>query len=73
MEERKNHIDPAQKALLKTAEELFVRFSSSLKTAQLYAPNNLAFVKQISPLFTMLQNILNDCGQGQFHFRENAA
>ncbi len=71
MEERKNHIDPAQKALLKTAEELFVRFSSALKTAQIYAPNNLAFVKQISPLFTMLQNILNDWGQAQFHFREN--
>ncbi|NOR52816.1 MAG: HD domain-containing protein [Candidatus Aminicenantes bacterium] len=71
MEERKNHIDPARKALLKTAEELFVRFSSALKTAQIYAPNNLAFVKQISPLFTMLQNILNDWGQAQFHFREN--
>ena len=71
MEERKNHIDPAQKALLKTAEELMIGFSSALKTAQIYSPNNIAFVRQINPLFSMLKNTLMDGGEAQFHFREN--
>jgi HD-GYP domain-containing protein (c-di-GMP phosphodiesterase class II) len=55
----------------KTVEEIFIRFSSAWKTAQIYEPNNLTFIKQVEPLFTLIQNILNTQVKAVFHFRDN--
>lgn len=50
---------------------MFVRFSSALKTAQIYAPNNRTFVNQNNLLFGLIQNILTNEGEALFQFREN--
>lgn len=61
----------SHKALFKSIEEIFIRFSSALKTAQIYEPNNITFIRQINPLFTLIQNILSTEGRAVFQFREN--
>jgi HD-GYP domain-containing protein (c-di-GMP phosphodiesterase class II) len=60
-----------RKALFKNIEEMFIRFSSILRTAQIYDSNNLAFIGQINPLFSLIQKIINDSGEAVFHLREN--
>ena len=61
----------SHKTLFKTIEEIFIRFSSALKTAQIYEPNNITFIRQINPLFTLIQNIISTEGSAVFQFREN--
>lgn len=61
----------SHKTLFKTIEEIFIRFSSVLKTAQIYEPNNITFIRQINPLFTLFQNIISSEGRAVFQFREN--
>ena len=63
--------DSAQREISKTVEEIFIRFSSVWKTAQIYEPNNLTFIKQIEPLFELIQNILNTQVKAVFYFRDN--
>ncbi len=66
-----DYIDSEKASLSKTIEDVFVRFSSALKTAQIYAPNNLTFVNQNNLLFSLIQNILTSEGEALFQFREN--
>lgn len=66
----RDYTDTAQKALNKTIEEIFIRFSSALRTAQIFEPNNLTFIRQVSPLFTLVQDILRNEGEALFQFRE---
>jgi HD-GYP domain-containing protein (c-di-GMP phosphodiesterase class II) len=61
----------SHKTLFKTVEEIFIRFSSVLKTAQIYEPNNITFIRQINPLFSLIQNIISTEGRAVFQFREN--
>lgn len=69
--ETENHTDSSQKEIFKTVEEIFIRFSASLKTAQIYEPNNLAFVSQVNPLFSLIQNVLKNEREAVFQFYEN--
>jgi len=66
-----NNNNSFDKILNKTIEEIFIRFSSALRTAQIYEPNNLAFIEQLSPLFTSIRNILANEGKAIFQFQEN--
>ncbi len=66
-----DHTDSGKASLSKTIGEVFIRFASALKTAQIYAPNNLTFVNQNNLLFGLIQNILMKEGEAQFQFREN--
>jgi putative nucleotidyltransferase with HDIG domain len=66
-----DHADSEKASLSKTIEEVFIRFSSALKTAQIYAPNNLTFVNQNNLLFSLIQNIITSEGEALFQFREN--
>jgi len=63
--------DSAQREISRTVEEIFIRFSSVWKTAQIYEPNNLTFIKQIEPLFELIQNVLNTQVKAVFYFRDN--
>ena len=58
-------------SLTKKVEEVFVRFSSALNTAQIYAPNNLTFVNQNNLLFGLIQDVLASESAALFQFREN--
>ena len=66
-----DYSDSAQREISRTVEEIFIRFSSAWKTAQIYAPNNLTFIKQVEPLFGLIQNILNTQLKAVFYFRDN--
>ena len=68
---RKDYIEDAKKSLSKIIEEIFIRFSSTMKVAQIYEPNNLTFIRQINLLFNLIQNILKKEGKAVFQFREN--
>jgi len=61
----------SKKELFKTVEEIFIRFSASLKTAQIYESNNFAFVSQINPLLALIQDVLKNEGEAVFQFYEN--
>ncbi len=63
--------DSRRRALFKNVEEMFTRFSSILRTAQIYDSNNLAFIGQVNPLFSLIQKIINESGEAVFHLREN--
>ncbi len=66
-----DYTDSEKASLSRTIEDVFVHFSSALKTAQIYAPNNLTFVNQNNLLFGLIQNILTSEGEALFQFREN--
>jgi len=66
-----NYNDSVKSEISKTVEEIFIRFSSAWKTAQIYEPNNITFIKQIEPLFDLIQNILNTQVKAVFYFRDN--
>lgn len=67
----KDYIEEDKKSLSKIIEEIFIRFSSAMKVAQIYEPNNLTFIRQINLLFNLIQNILKKEGKAVFQFREN--
>ncbi len=66
-----DYTDGSRKKLSKTVEDIFVQFSSLVRTAQLYEPNNVAFIKQIKPLTFSIQNTLKSLGTAVFLFRGN--
>jgi HD-GYP domain-containing protein (c-di-GMP phosphodiesterase class II) len=66
-----DYSDSEQREISRTVEEIFIRFSSAWKTAQIYESNNLTFIKQIEPLFELIQNILNTHIKAVFYFRDN--
>lgn len=61
--------DSYTRTLSKTVQEIFLRFSSIVRTAQIYEPNNVAFVQQIKPLILSIENILESLGRAIFLFR----
>jgi len=61
----------SSKVLFKTIDEVFIRFSSALRTAQIYEPNNLTFIEHTHSLFSLLGNILFREGGALFQFQEN--
>lgn len=67
----KNSSILSSKALSKRIEEIFLRFSSALKTAQIYELNNLTFIEQIRSLFSLIEEIFTEEGQALFQFQEN--
>ncbi|NOR21972.1 MAG: hypothetical protein GQ476_04715, partial [Candidatus Aminicenantes bacterium] len=67
----KDYIEEDKKSLSKIIEEIFIRFSSAMKVAQIYEPNNLTFIRQINLLFNLIQNILKKEGKAVFQFWEN--
>ena len=69
--EKKDYLESAKKTLSKIIEEIFIRFSSAMKTAQIYEPNNLTFIRQVNLLFNLIQDILKNEGKALFQFREN--
>lgn len=68
---KNDYTDGSRKKLSKTVEDIFVQFSSLVRTAQLYEPNNVAFIKQIKPLTFSIQNTLKSLGTAVFLFRGN--
>jgi HD-GYP domain-containing protein (c-di-GMP phosphodiesterase class II) len=59
------------RTLSKTVEEIFMRLSSIVRTAQIYEPNNVAFVQQIKPLILSIKDMLKSLGRAVFLFRGN--
>jgi hypothetical protein len=70
IEENKDS-DSREKNLSKTGEGILIRLSSALKTAQIYEPNNLTFLRQINLLFTTVTDALKDENEVMFQLREN--
>lgn len=69
--EKKDYTESEKKSLSKIIEEIFIRFSSALRTAQIYEPNNLTFIRQVNLLFNLIQTILKNEGKAHFQFRAN--
>lgn len=69
---RVQYTEEEKKTLSKTIEEMFIRFTSSLKTAQIFEPNNIAFQQQLKPLFFLIQSLLKNLGKAILQFRGNA-
>ena len=69
--EKKRSASVSSQALSKTINEIFIRFSSALRTAQIYEPNNQTFIGHIRSLFSLLENILSQEGSALFQFQEN--
>ena len=64
-------ISSPDKSLYKAVEKIFIRFSSALRTAQIYEPNNLTFIEHLGPFFASVKNMLKDEGKAIFQFQEN--
>ncbi|MFQ6069110.1 MAG: HD-GYP domain-containing protein [Candidatus Aminicenantales bacterium] len=60
------------KSLSKIGEEIFLRFSSALRTASIYEANNLTFLRQINILFNLVYEVLRKEGEAVFRLRESA-
>jgi HD-GYP domain-containing protein (c-di-GMP phosphodiesterase class II) len=69
--EKKDYTESEKKSLSKIIEDIFIRFSSALRTAQLYEPNNDTFIRQVNLLFDLIQTILKNEGKAHFQFRAN--
>ena len=70
-QEKKTYTESEKKSLAKIIEDIFIRFSSALRTAQIYEPNNLTFIRQVNLLFNLVQNVLKNEGKAHFQFRAN--
>lgn len=68
---KKRTVSVSSKALSKTIDEIFIRFSSALRTAQIYKPNNQTFIGHIHSLFSLLENIILEKEGASFRFQEN--
>ena len=66
------YTEEEKKTLSKTIEEVFIRFTSALKIAQIFETNNVAFIQQLKPLYSMIQSILKNLGKAVLQFRGNA-
>lgn len=69
--EAKKSINSKGKTLSKIGEEILLRFSSALKTSQIYEPNNLTFLRQINLFFTLVEDALKKEGEVLFQIRES--
>jgi len=77
VEEKSQRVAPKyteeeKKTLSKTIEELFLRITSTLKLAQIFEPNNEAFIQQLRPLYFLIQSMLKNLGKAILQFRGNA-
>ncbi len=61
----------ANKVNSKRIENIFIRFASALKTAQIYELNNLTFIEHISSLYSSIEEIFTEEGRALFQFQEN--
>lgn len=68
---KKRTASVSSKTLSKTIDEIFIRFSSALRTVQIYEPNNQTFIGHIHSLFALLENIISQEGGASFRFQEN--
>jgi HD-GYP domain-containing protein (c-di-GMP phosphodiesterase class II) len=59
----KDHPQIEEKLILKKGEELIQQFFASIKTAQIYEPNNTLFIKQSQKLSQTVFGLLESCGQ----------
>jgi len=57
--------------LAKKGQDILVRLTSSMKTAQIYEPNNLTLIKQVNVLFTFIQDALHNESEAKLQLREN--
>lgn len=69
--EEKDYRKSDEKATFKKINEIFIRFSSALRTAQIFESNNLTFIKHIYVVFTLIQNVLKDEKEVVFEFKED--
>ncbi len=60
----------SNKLTLKSVQDIFIRFSSILKMAQIYEPNNLIFRESVVPFHTLIQDFLAREGQALFQFQD---
>ncbi len=67
-----DHAESAKKALFKTIDAVFLRFASTLRTAQIFKINNITYIKQVNLLFALIKNILRDENEAMFEFRESS-
>lgn len=61
-------LDYSQDALAKIGEHILVRFTSALKTAQIFKANNLTFLQQLNLLYSSLDDVLRNEGEAALQF-----
>lgn len=66
-----DYLNAEKDSLAKKGQDILVRLTSSLKTAQIYKPNNLTLIEQVNILYTFIQDALQNEGEAMLHLREN--
>ena len=57
--------------LAKKGQDILVRLTSAMKTAQIYEPNNLTLIKQVNVLFMLIQDALQNESEAKIQLRES--
>lgn len=61
-------LDYSRDTLAKIGEHILIRFTSALKTAQIFEANNLTFLQQLNLLYSSLDDVLRNEGEAGFQF-----
>jgi len=57
--------------LAQKGQDILIRLTSSMRTSQIYEPNNLTLIKQINVLFMFIQDALQNESEAKLQLREN--
>ena len=71
VENEQDYLDSTKESLAKKGQDILIRLTSSLRTAQIFEPNNSTLIRQVSILFTFIQDSLQNEGEAILQLREN--
>jgi HD-GYP domain-containing protein (c-di-GMP phosphodiesterase class II) len=71
LSQQENYMAVDSSNLAKKGQDILVRLTSSMKTAQIYELNNLTLIKQVNILFMFIQDALQNESEAKLQLREN--
>ncbi len=71
LRQQEDYVTNDRDNLAKKGQDILVRLTSSMRTAQIYEPNNETLIKQVNVLFTFIQDALQNESEAKLQLREN--
>jgi len=68
---KENFVTNNSDNLAKKGQDILVRLTSSMKTAQIYESNNSTLIEQVNVLFKFIQDALQNENEAKLQFRDN--
>lgn len=68
---KEDYMNADRDNLAKKGQDILVRLTSSMRTAQIYKPNNQTLITQVNVLFTFIQDALQNESEAKLQLREN--